>query len=798
MHLNSSISCILHSALHAELLQQSCISVCITIPLLSSIVSTLLLRTNNLDPGVGASSAGIERSHNEDDMASTDFDSPLETFNQAAPSPSLRGGFNYLFENDGTFGDLFGDDVEEESLFVEDDHKGNAALDSYQGTLVVDFNFSPSKSAVKNRVEDIRSETKDAPVIKQGIVRKITKSAAKLGSHWVFEIESEEGKDPLAALKLNRISARKNNRKHACHSSSEEQDEKADSSLCESLKEKHARDNDRHEGDLQADSLADRIKRSRRNSRVISIKEKIPLEVKDYKGSPKQKESDNTIISDNDHTRHPKRNVEFMRSSSMAKGRSNTTTNTAVNQQVIILSDFSSPEKRKRGALEEHRTTRKSSGPRPKRTCATIASTTTSVGMAKHGHQAAGTSRRPLERATSAANAMTVERALQIQASPDHRALLNPAFRSRLLAQKTNRAAPASKALSQPNATRIRTDSGVDMSPTNVDIATGLEYNAAPDYISMFDKRNGKHTRVSAGLRRVMAAVPDGGVANLICVSPARSYAGIAWTGEELEALGVSPLRKPILSPKRMKTVSFNVPRVYKSKSHEATHGIQSLVDSESEVPGLSENKSTSEAETWIETPGHTSEDGTSANSQSAQDGHPANPQSALTTEDAQAAVILAHLPYASVLGQRERAGIIEEAFNDAVRQIVLPRRWVFMNGALDGITDATPSSQLFIILESEVALIEAQYNIQRSRSQHFTPAHAIFWNQVLLPIKRFLNNYRAANMVITRNDAETILLALSREDLVSQLDMIAQKNLQDSTREVIAAMGLLSMGKIA
>lgn len=800
MHLNSSISYISHPALHAALLQQFWICVCITIPLLSSIVSILLIRTKNPDSGIGGLSAGIERSHNEEDMASTDFDSISKTPNQAVASLSLRGGFNCLFEDYGTLGNLFGDCGEEESLFIEDDHDENAALDPDQGTLIVDYDFSPSKSAVKNRLKDIRPETKTSPVAKKGSARKITKPAAKPSSYWVSETENEEDKDPFAAVKRKRTSARKKNRKHAPNSSFEEQDEEAEGSLCESLQGQHQRDKNRHEDDLKADSLADRIKRSRRHSRVISTKEQIPLVAKDYKRSQKEKLCDDTINSDHDHTRHPKRNVDSMRSSSMAKGRSNPTANTAANQQVIILSEFSSPHKRKRGAPEKHRTARKSSGPRPKHICATIASkdavTTASVKIAKDDHQAAGTTKRPLEKATIAAHVITVEHGLQIQAKPDHCTLLSPALRPRLPAQKCNRAAPASKALSKLKATtRIRKDSGLDMSPTNVDISTGAKYVAGPDHLSMFEKSE-EHARASAGSRRVMAVVASGGLANLRCVSPSRSDANIHWTGEELPALRVSPLRKPLLSSKRMKTVSFNVPQVYKMHLQEAAPGIQSLMDSESEVPGLSENKSTSEAETWIETPGHTSEDGTSANLQSAQDGPPTNPQSFLTAEDAQAAVILAHLAYRGVLGQRERSGIVEQAFNDAVQRVVMPRRCVFMNGALDGIFDATTSNQLLIILESEVALIEAQYNIQLSRSQHFTPAHGIFWNQVLLPIKRFLSNYRTANMVITRNNAETILLALSRQEVVSQLDFIAQGNLQDSNREVVAAMGLLAMGK--
>lgn len=733
-------------------------------------------------------------------MASTEFNSPSETPNRAAASPSLKGGFNYLFEDDGTIGDLFGDDGEEESLFVEDDPNENAALDSYQETLIVDCTFSPVKSAVKNGVTDTRPEIKRAPVVKKGIARKITKPAAKPSSYWISETESEDEIDPFAPLKRKRTSARKKDKKQARHSSSGEEDEEADDSVCKSLKKQNTLSKNRDEDDLRADSLADRIKRSRRRSRVISSKEKIILEVRDYKLSQKGEGKDSTINADHDHTRHSKSNDDRMRKSSMAKRRSSTTANTEAVHSVIILSDFSSPEKRTRGGSEERSITRKLPGPRPKRTCATVATknisttTSTSVGKAKEGQHAAGTS---LGKATGAVSAIAAEREGRIQTKPKRCMFLNPAFRPSVAAQKATKTAPASKALFELKVTaRVRKDSEVGMSPTNAGILRGGEYIARLGHVDMFEKQRGRNTRDLARPRRLVIGGYNEGVADL-CVSPETTHVDINWTSEELAALGLSPLRKPILSPKRMKTVSFNVPGVYKVQSQEATSGIHSLVGSESEVPGLSENKSTSEAETWIETPGHTSEDGTSANSQSAQDGPPVNPQSALTTEDAQAAVILAHLAYRGILGQRERAGIIQQAFNDAVQRIVMPRRWVFLNGALDGITDTTPSSQLLVILESEVALIEAQYNIQQSRSQHFTPDHAIFWNQVLLPIKRFLNNYRTANMVITRNNAETILLALSREELVCQLDMVAQKNLQDSNREVIAATGLLAMGRM-
>ena len=712
-----------------------------------------------------------------------------------------------MFEDDGTIGALLGDG-EEKSLFVDDDPKENAALDS-DHTLIVESDFSPIKSAVKNRAKKIPVEIKRAPLVKNVIARKITKPAAKPSSYRVSETESEEAINPVAALKRRKTSAGNGKgKKHARHSSSEEQDEEAGGSLCESFKENHTRGED----DFKADSLADRIKRSRRHSRAMSSKEKTLLEVKDYEVSQKEKGKDNTINTGHDHAHYSKRNDDPMRSPTMAKVRSTTKANTVVNQPVIISSDFSSPKKRKRGAFEQHPTARKISGPRPKRTCATNATKdigitpSTSVTKAKDGYQAAGTSKQPLEKATSAADAMTVQRALRTKAKPKHCTLLNPVFRPRLPVQKTHKTSSAPKALSQLKVTaRRRKDSGVDMSPTTAGISTMTEYIARTDHVDKFEKQSGKHRgdytdRKGLMRRGLMTAwVDEGGVTALRSVSPARSDLGIDWTSEELTALGVRPLRKPIPPPKLTKTLSFNPSKLHNLQPREAAPVIQCPVNSESgvpTVPSLSENKSTSEAETWIETPGHTSEDGTSANSQSAQDEPPANPQSALTTEDAQAAVILAHLAYRGVLGQRERAGIIEQAFNDAVQRIVMPRRWVFMNGALDGITDATPSNQLLIILESEVALIEAQYNIQRSRSQHFTPAHAIFWNQVLLPIKRFLSNYRTANMVITRHNAETILLALSREELVSQLDFIAQKNLQDSNREVIAAMGLLAMGK--
>lgn len=708
-----------------------------------------------------------------------------------------------MFEDDGTIGDLFEEDGEEESLFVEDDPKENAALDYDQENLIVDCIFSPVKSAVKNGVTDTRPEIKCAPVIKKGIARKITKPAAKPSSYWISETENVDWIGPFAPLKKKRTSARNKDKKQAWNSSTEDEDEEGDDRVCESLKKQNTLNKNRDEDDLIADSLADRIKRSRRHSHVTSRNEKIISEVRDHKLSQKSKGNGNTINADHDNARHSKSNDDRMRNSSMAKTRLSTTINTEADHSVIILSDFSSPEKRKRGASEEGRTTRKFPGRRPRRTCVTVTTknisttTSTSVGKAKESQHAARISKQPLSKATGAVSAIAAEPGGNIQTKQKGCMFLNPAFRPSVAAQKATKTAPASNALFELKITaRVRKDSGVGMSPTNADILTGGEYIAGMGHVDMFEKQRGRNTRDLDRPRPLVIGGYNRGVADL-CVSPETTHVHINWTSEELAALGFSPLRKPILSPKRKKTVSFNVPGVYKLQSQEAASGIQSLVGSESEVPGLSENKSTSEAETWIETPGHTSEDGTSANSQAAQDGHLANPQSALTIEDAQAAVILAHLAYRDVLGQRERAGINEQAFNDAVQRIGMPRRWVFMNGALDGITDTTPSSQLLMILESEVALIEAQYNIQRSRSQHFTPAHAIFWNQVLLPIKRFLSNYRTANMVITKSNAETIVLALSREEVVSQLDMVAQENLQDSNREVIAAMGLLAMGNM-
>lgn len=735
-------------------------------------------------------------------MASTDVDSPLETPKRAAASSSLKGGSDHLFGNDGTIGDLFGDNEEEEGLFVEDDSKENAGLD-YEKTVIVDSDFCPVKSAVKKRIKDAQLETKRAPVMKKGRARKVTKPVAKPSSYWVSKTKSDEEDHPFAAFKKRKTSERekkkkkKSRRKHARDSSSEEQDEETDDSLCESFDE-----NQRGKDDIKADSLADRIKRSRRHARAIRSKEKVILEVGDYKLSQKEKDQDNAINEGHDHARHSTRNDDSKGNYSTVKAHPSTAANTVVNQPVIVFSELSSPEKRERGAPERHLPVRKSSGPNSKRTRTTISTkgneTTRSIPASKGGEtqQAAGTSKQPFGKAASATNAMIAEQEEGIKTKPKRCMFVTPAFRSRLPAQKANKTTPASKALSPLKlTTRVRKDSGVDMSPTTVNIPTGTEH-ASRDHIEMFEKQSGKHTRNLAGPGQMITAVGDAAVIALRYVSPARSDVCIDWTSEERAALGVSPHRKPILSPKRMKAVSLNSPGEYKFQSLEAASGIQSLVDSESAVPtvpSLSENKSTSEAESWIETPGHTSEDGTSANSLSAQDGPSTNPQSALTTEDAHAAVILAHLAYRGVLGHRERAGIIE---HEAVQGIVMPRRWVFTNGVLDGITDSTPSNQILIILESEVALIEAQYNSQRSRSQQFTAAHAIFWNQVLLPIKRFLSNYRTANIVITRSNAETILLALSREEIVSHFDIIVQKNFQDSNREVIAAMGLLAMRK--
>ena len=217
-------------------------------------------------------------------MALTNFDFPLKTPKRAATSPSLRSGFGYLFEDDDSIGDLFGDNEEEESLFVENDSKENAALDSDQETVSADCDFSPEKSAVKKRVKDSQLETKRASIMKSGIAGKVTKPAAKTTSYWVSKTES--GKDVLfEALKKPKTSERKKKRrKHACDSSSGEQDEETDDSLCESFNE-HQRGKD----DIKADSLADRIKRSRRHTRAISSKEKVVLEARDHKPSQKEK-----------------------------------------------------------------------------------------------------------------------------------------------------------------------------------------------------------------------------------------------------------------------------------------------------------------------------------------------------------------------------------------------------------------------------------------------------------------------------------------------------------------------------